>query len=141
MKPISLQMGEFGHGRRPLIEEVRRAAWLSGIEERSFCRRLKNAEVPVGHPLPNRTFSADNLSSQDALRASPSEESLHLRDLLSLSTSLLWNLLRELADPDLGGELELLLQGDWREVWEVLEDLEYCLDMGIGPDLCAGEPM
>ena len=42
-----------------------------------------------------------------------------MRDLLSRSTSLVWNLLREELEPDLGGEEELLLQGDWSE-----EDLE-----------------
>lgn len=47
---------------------------------------------------------------------------------------------KELAEPDFGGEEELLLQGDCRLDCDVLDDLEYCLDIDMGTDRCAGEP-
>lgn len=56
-----------------------------------------------------------------------------------MSTSRLWNLLRELELPVFGGDVLVLLLGLWRELWDALEDvLEKCREVS-GTDRCAGE--
>lgn len=68
--------------------------------------------------------------------------SLLLRDRLSLSSNLLWNLFRLDCDPHLGGDEETLLQGLCRLLCDVLElALEYCRDdILFGTLRCPGEP-
>lgn len=66
----------------------------------------------------------------------PSLESFILNDLFSLSTTLVWNLLREDVDAVLGGDDDVDLLGDWRLDWEFLEEfLEYFEDIAMGMDL------
>lgn len=64
----------------------------------------------------------------------PSLESFILSDLLSLSTTLVWNLFRDDVETDFGGEDEVDLVGDWRLDWELefLEEfLEYRADIAV----------
>lgn len=65
-------------------------------------------------------------------------ESFILSDLLSLSTTLVWNLFRDDVETDFGGEDEVDLVGDWRLDWELefLEEfLEYREDIARAVDL------
>lgn len=59
----------------------------------------------------------------DKLRWSSELSSAFFSDLLSLSTSRLWNLLSEFELPVLGGEDPVLLHGLCRELWDVREDV------------------
>ncbi|PSN58057.1 hypothetical protein C0J52_02052 [Blattella germanica] len=105
-----------------LIEEVRGGWSDSGSSSAS----VPQEDVRVGSP--------DSAPSDTA--------SLPRKDRFNLSTSRLWNLLREDCDPDLGGDEEVDLLGDCKLDWEAREDaLEYCLeDIAIGMERCAGDP-
>lgn len=105
----STKRHESGAKRKKLDETQKTSYFITVTGVKAYAMTVKHSRI--------RTVSPEHRFHALVLSLSMS----FLKERFNLSRSLLWNLLRLVCDPFLGGDDEILLLGLCSEFWEVLE--------------------